>query len=62
MTVSEKIPDYWLINSGTSHHVSSNSVWFSSYKKFDITGLLRIGNDQCMCAKGIGKILADMLV
>ncbi|GBO02218.1 hypothetical protein AVEN_16171-1 [Araneus ventricosus] len=35
MTIPEKSSDYWLIDSGASHHVSSKLNWFSSCKMFD---------------------------
>ncbi|GBM70681.1 hypothetical protein AVEN_270788-1 [Araneus ventricosus] len=61
MTVAEKSPDYWLIDCGASHHVSSKLNWFSSCKMFDAPRPLRLGGGRCMYAKGIGDVQVEML-
>ncbi|GBM82162.1 Retrovirus-related Pol polyprotein from transposon TNT 1-94 [Araneus ventricosus] len=61
-TVAEKRPDYWLIDSGAWHHVSSKFNWFSSCKMFGAPQAFRLGDGRCMCSKGIGDIQFEMLV
>ncbi|GBM10939.1 hypothetical protein AVEN_171425-1 [Araneus ventricosus] len=60
--VVEKSPDYYLIHTGASHHVSSKLNWFTLCKMFDAPLPLRLGNGRCMYAKGIGDIQIEMLV
>lgn len=57
-----KSQDYWIIDSGASHHISSQLDWFSSYKQFETPKPLRLGDGRSMFAQGTGEIQIEMLV
>ncbi|GBN41567.1 Retrovirus-related Pol polyprotein from transposon TNT 1-94 [Araneus ventricosus] len=62
MTVAEKSPDYWFLDSGASHHLSSKLNWFSSCKMFDAPRPLRLLDGRCMYTKSIGDIQVEIPV
>lgn len=52
----------WIVDSGSSHHVTSSANWFRSYTPFENPRALRLGDDRAMYAYGQGVIDVEMSV
>ena len=63
MLIAEELPvcnisqdaDYWLLDSGASHHMSPHQNWFSSYETVDGNCVFMGNNASCQTV-GIGNV------
>lgn len=58
----DKSSQDFVVDSGTSHHITSRSDWFRSYRRFDKPRALRLGDNRVMYAYGEGIIDVEMSV
>ena len=49
----------WIIDSGCSHHMTSDMNKFVDFKSQDGPGIVRVGNNATCQVKGIGSITLD---
>ncbi|KAE8721016.1 hypothetical protein F3Y22_tig00017599pilonHSYRG00003 [Hibiscus syriacus] len=54
-----QLTDAWILDSGSSYHITPNREWFSKYKSVD-SGFVYLGEDQCCNIVGIGDIRIKM--
>lgn len=51
--------DIWVVDSGSTHHMSPNKHWFSALALFTSRLKIQLGNGNCMYALGVGHMKSD---